>query len=99
MTTTAVLLEAPSAWVILCGDYDVSSRDELDSRFATAESSTCRHVYVDVAWVTFIDCAALAMLARARRRLAVAGVTMSVVGASPRFERVCRLSGYTELLC
>lgn len=97
--STDVLLKTPRAWVSLCGEYDVTSRDELRCRFGAVEASGCREIYLDVAQLTFIDCAALGAIVGARRRLVSAGRTVTVIGASPRFERVCRLSGYVELLC
>lgn len=98
MSTTRVLLKAPRARILLCGEYDVASQGELRCRFSAADQSGCHEVYLDVALVTFIDCAALGVIVAARRRLVAAGGTMTVIGATPRFERVCRLSGYLELL-
>ncbi|UDY25188.1 STAS domain-containing protein [Nocardioides sp. Kera G14] len=98
MSSTGVLLQAPRAWVILHGEYDVASRDELECRFSTVERWSCDELYVDVGQVTFIDCAALGVIVGARRRLVPAGGSMTVIGATSRFERICRLSGYLELL-
>jgi anti-anti-sigma factor len=95
---TDAVFRAPQAWLTLRGEYDVASRDELRRRFLDSRHLGCGEIVVDASELTFIDCAALAAIAEARRECSESGGRVTVTGASTYLRLICWLAGYEELL-
>lgn len=95
---TYAVFQAPQAWLTLRGEYDVASRDELRRRFLDSRHFGCGEILVDASQLTFIDCAALAVIAEARQGCSQSGGRVTVTGASTYLRLICWLAGYEELL-
>jgi anti-anti-sigma factor len=86
------------AWLAVSGDLDLVTRDQLRRLLNDSEDLGCRQLFLDASSVTFVDCAAMRTIARAQSDSVRAGGRLVVVRPSPTFQRVCRLSGYDEVL-
>jgi anti-anti-sigma factor len=94
----AATFSLTEAWFAVSGDLDLVTRDELRRRFNDSEDLGFRQLFLDASSVTFVDCAAMRTIARAQSDSQLAGGRLVVVRPSPSFRRVCRLSGYDEVL-
>ena len=98
MNVTFVFLSNPPiALLVLQGEFDLGTRDQLVARLDELDELEVDVVYLDVGHVTFVDCSCLAELDRARRRLQAAGRRLELVAASPIFLKVARHARYPGL--
>lgn len=80
------------------GEVDISNSRDLDRHIDTLRASGPGDIRVDLGWVTFLDCAVVSSLVRARTLQAAGGHELVLDGASPTVERVLRLAGASFLL-
>ncbi len=80
--------------LVLAGDLDVASRDDLAT--ALARLFECRWpqaVTLDLAGVGFVDCSSLAVLIWAHQQLSARNGGLICTGAQPVVRRIVRLTG------
>lgn len=80
------------------GEVDISNSRDLDRHIDTLRASGPGDIRVDLGWVTFLDCAVVSSLVRARTLQAAGGHELVLDGVSPTVERVLRLAGASFLL-
>ena len=81
----------------LTGDLDLVTRDCLRGLLdCLLASGSPRTVTLDLTGVGFADCAGLAVLARAQRRLASHGGRLIASGPRPAVRRIISLTGLAE---
>lgn len=78
----------------LRGELDVTAVAELSSELADVMSRG-RWVIVDLAGLSFIDCASVVVLARARKRMRLAGGDVLLAGPRGAVARLLLLTGRT----
>ena len=93
-----------AAIVRVNGDLDLATGDDVVQAVAVALVGHTRsgaaeaEVQLDLSGVSFIDCAGLSALLRARRSAASHGWAVRVVAMSPEVRQLLDLSGTLELL-
>lgn len=80
------------------GEVDISNSRDLDSHVDALRAAGPGDIRVDLGWVTFLDCAVVSSLVRARTLQATTGHELILDGVSPAVERVFRLAGASFLL-
>ena len=70
------------AMLIFSGRLDFLVRRELQSVLQSSQTEGIKSVLLDLTEVTFIDCAALGILVKAKKELAESQITLSLI-ASP----------------
>ncbi|MEU1369913.1 STAS domain-containing protein [Streptomyces sp. NPDC005803] len=96
--TSRVVVRSGVVRVILVGELD------LDSGFVVQEAVTAclakepPRLCLDLAGVSFCDCAGLSALLRARIAVLRAGVDLVVEGVGPQLARLLRLIGADDIL-
>jgi anti-anti-sigma factor len=80
----------------LRGELDVSTAAELSSELADVMSRE-RWVIVDLAGLSFMDCASVRVLAGARERMRLAGGDVLLAGARGGVARLLKLTGWGEV--
>ena len=83
----------PHAFVIARGELDLFTSHHLSRRLHEAVDAGCRRVYLDLTEVSFADASALRALDRVRTQFAEVDGSLRIVGWSPRFLRLCRMTG------
>ena len=83
----------PNAFVIARGELDLFTSHQLSRRLHEAVDAGCRRVYLDLTEVSFVDASALRVLDRVRTQFAEVDGQLRIVGWSPRFHRMCRMTG------
>lgn len=84
--------------VRVCGEIDLSVRRVLLDELVRATRRHDPHLLLDLSGVTFIDCAGLSALVKARRCAEDSGGSLHVVAVQSRVRRVIHLVGLTDLL-
>ena len=82
----------------LTGELDVATVEPLRQRFRAAQGTGQVDFEVDLAGVTFMDCASLGALLWCRRQARLAGGGLVVSEASPVARRLLTLTGTGDLL-
>ena len=75
------------------GELDIFSAHTMSRELQALRDSTCPHVVVNVAGVSFVDASALGVLARTVATLDADHTSMGFVETSPRFRRLCAMTG------
>jgi len=91
--TFTLTTSPPDAFVRAYGELDVFTSQRLTSGMNEAVDGGCRRVLLDLVDVSFVDAGALRALDRFRTQLADLGGSLRVVGTSPRFQNLCRMTG------
>lgn len=79
--------------VVLRGDLDLDSSDELMDRLATHIRAPARTVLLDVSQVTFCSSAGLGVLADAGRRATAGGIELLLIGVGRSVYRPLEVTG------
>jgi anti-anti-sigma factor len=79
------------AWLIAAGELDIASAESLDDELRAIVPGT--PLFLDLRELTFCDSTGLAVLLRARRRIAPLTILLG-----PAVTRVANIAGVTELL-
>jgi anti-sigma B factor antagonist len=82
--------------VTVAGDLDVATCPTLAATLETLLDADGSGIAIDMAAVSFIDCAALAVLVHASNQLAATGGRVLIVEPSPSTLRLLRLTGLSE---
>lgn len=86
------------ALVVLAGEHDLYSGDELQQTFEQA-LVCCDHVIVDLSAAEFIDSTIIALLVQTMRSATELDCKFNVVlGTAPAVERVLEITGLMPLL-
>jgi anti-anti-sigma factor len=87
-----------AALVVLGGEHDLYSADELQDTFDQA-LARCEHLIVDLSATEFIDSTTIGVLMKTREHAAELGRKFSLVlGTAPTVERTLEVSGALPLL-
>lgn len=87
-----------AALVVLGGEHDLYSADELQHTF-NQSLARCEHLIVDLSATEFIDSTTIGVLLKTREHAAELGRKFSVVlGTAPTVERTLEVSGVLPLL-
>jgi len=82
----------------IAGELDVSTASRVAALVTEALRSGSTHLVVDVAGVTFMDCAALRVLLRARQASLARGGQLSLAAVPRSVRAVLALTGTQELI-
>jgi anti-anti-sigma factor len=93
----APLVEAGSCWWRLSGDIDLYAAHRLQEEASHIASHGMR-THVDLSGVTFIDAGGIGLLVALRNQLDRNGGQLLLEAATPRTERIVRISGAGTLL-
>ena len=83
----------PNAFVKARGELDLFTSHQLSRRLHDAVDGGCRRVLLDLTDVSFADASALRALDRVRTQFAEVDGSLRIVGWSPRFQRLCHMTG------
>jgi anti-sigma B factor antagonist len=81
----------------LDGELDVASGSALARRLDPLAQAG-RHLILDLAALSFCDCAGLSLILRWHRQAAAAGGALHLVASGPRFRRLIALTASARLL-
>ena len=95
---TSVAFAPDSVLLVLSGELDLATVAVLDDSLRRAESARRPVVLVDLAGVTFMDCAGLTVLLAAARRASETGGEVSVMRASASIRRLLELTAVDQSL-
>ena len=86
------------AQVVLGGEHDLATRDQLDATLARA-LATCSHLVVDLSTTKFIDSSAIGVLVATKRRADARGSQFNLLlGTVPIVEKVLEIAGVLPFL-
>jgi len=92
MTVSVAHCEVQGSTVILRGELDIATVDELERALAEAlRDPSASAVVVDLSAATFFDSATITALMRARASAAAEGRRLGLRGLKPRLHRVLGL--------
>ena len=83
--------DADAVWVVIGGEVDLVTRDELRLSLARLEFGDARLVFLDVGQLTFCDLDGCHILARFRKEIAAAAYDVRFIHASPVMRKVMHL--------
>lgn len=86
------------ALVPVTGDIDVRSQGQLRSTIDGLIAGGCRRIILNLAGVSFVDSAGLALIFFEVRRMRTAGGLLSLTEVSPRVMRALRLSRLVDYI-
>ena len=84
--------------VVIRGEIDICSSAQLREQLLSVIRRHGARVVLDLAEVTFIDCAGISTLLAARRQALLEGGSLRVLRASPRVRRIIALTRLDPLL-
>lgn len=84
--------------VVIRGEIDICSSAQLREQLLSVIRRHGARVVLDLAEVTFIDCAGISTLLAARRQALLEGGSLRVLRASPRVRRIISLTRLDPLL-
>jgi anti-sigma B factor antagonist len=88
----------PGPVVTITGEIDIQSGPQLRDQLLGIIRRNGARLALDLAGVTFIDCAGINVLLAARRRAQLEGGSLRVLRASPRVRRVIALTHLDSVL-
>jgi len=96
--TSVLRIEQPVAHLVVSGELDAFTAEQVSHHVARARTSGCVHVRMDLGGVSFIDAAGVGLLVRLRRTARSSDQTLEVVAASEFVRRLCTLLGLAEVV-
>lgn len=84
--------------LIITGQLDFMVRKDFQVAIQEAQAEGPTHIILDFSQVSFIDCAAIGILVRAKQELAQAEITLSLRTASGRVLDVLKLLNVDKML-
>jgi anti-anti-sigma factor len=91
-------LQPHAALVVLAGEHDLHSADDVQQAFDQA-LAVCDHLIVDLSSTEFIDSTIVAVLLQAKNSAVELDRKFSLVlGTAPAVERILKLTGVVPLL-
>ena len=82
----------------LSGKFDSQSRHEFQAAIGKAEQGGVRHIILNLQGVTFLDSAALGLLANMHRGFTAQGIHISLVNPQDYVKRVLELVKMDQLI-
>jgi anti-sigma B factor antagonist len=80
------------------GEVDFGSAPVMDQRLSAILGVQAPTVVLDLSRLTFVDCAALRVLAAVEERAAAHGTTIVLAAARPRVARILQITGLDRQL-
>jgi anti-anti-sigma regulatory factor len=87
-----------TAWILLRGEADISTLDQLETALERVDLDGTRSVHLDVSELAFVDAATIRRLTVFAVRARQAGHHVDTCGAGPTFRMVARLLGVRDHL-
>lgn len=85
--------------ICFSGEIDLSNSDQVDAAVTAAlRTHHPRHVYVDLAEVSFLDASGIRALLRCRAQAVEAGCRLAATNPQPTIYRVMEITGVLEAL-
>ena len=84
--------------LILSGQLDFMVRKDFQAAIKNTQTEETQQVVLDLTNVSFIDCAAVGILVRAKHELAQAKITLSLIAAPGRVLTVLQTMNLGEML-
>lgn len=97
ISTTSAGAE-PAVRVELVGELDMSAVPAVDRALSLIDTGQPRDITVDLAKLTFCDCAGVAEFIAAHHRAKVAGSRLTLARPQPAVERLLELTGTDWLI-
>ena len=91
-------IHPPTARLDVHGELDLFTAKQVGRSIDLAMDQGCREVLVDASGVTFVNGSALGVLIRNLITLTTSAGSLQFVSVSPKFERLCQLTGIDEML-
>ena len=91
-------LVPPTARLDVHGELDLFTAKQVGRSIDLAVDQGCREVLVDASGVTFVNGSALGEMIRTLMMLTSSAGSLQFVSVSPKFERLCQLTGIDEML-
>ena len=91
-------IRPPTARLDVHGELDLFTATQVGRTIDLAMEQGCREVLVDASEVTFVNGSALGVLIRTVITLDSSAASLRFVSVSPKFERLCLLTGIEEIL-
>jgi anti-anti-sigma factor len=91
-------IHPPTGIVRASGEIDIATAPDLVAAVVACLRQQCRIVFVDLRDVSFMDCAGISALLRARAEASDRGAKVHLTAWSADVERVLVLAGATRLL-
>ena len=82
----------------MVGDFIYESRKEFTSAIDTVKQSSARHVMLDFSKVTFVDSAAIGLLALAAQQFKTPNRKLSLVSPQGSVKQILELSNISKVL-
>jgi anti-anti-sigma factor len=90
---------SPTATVVVRGDLDLVTAQELRDAVMRSPEAGCSHITIDLAQVSFMDCAGLSGLLWCRAWVTASGGRFTMGPVSAQSARLLKLTGfYAELV-
>ena len=90
-------IRPPTARLDVHGELDLFTATQVGRTIDLAMEQGCREVLVDASEVTFVNGSALGVLVRNLITLTSSAGSLQFVSVSPKFERLCQLTGIDEM--
>ncbi len=84
--------------LILSGKLDFMVRQDFQAAIKDAHTEETQHIILDLTNISFIDCAAIGILVRAKHEFAQAQITLSLIAAPGRVLTVLQTMNLGEML-
>ena len=84
--------------LILSGRLDFMVRTDFLAALQDAKNAGIQHLILDLTQISFIDCAALGILVRAKQELSEAHITLSLLTAPGRVLNVLQTTNLDKIL-
>jgi anti-sigma B factor antagonist len=97
-TTVLDVRIRPGPLVTVSGEVDIASAPQLRDQLLSVIRRRGARLLLDLAGVTFIDCAGINVLLAVRRRAQLEGGSLRVLRASPPVRRIIALTGLDRVL-
>ncbi len=96
--STATLRLSTEAILVLAGELDLSSGEQVREAALECLADPPEHLSVDLSAVEFCDCAGLRVLEWVRRKAEACGADFRLLGVHPRTRRLLSIARTDELL-
>lgn len=98
MEITKQSLNPGETTLILSGQLDFMVRKDFQAALQNAQAKGTQHVILDLTQVSFVDCAALGILVRAKQKLVKAQITLSILTSPGRVFDILQIMNLDKIL-
>lgn len=98
MTASITMVPGSTTTIRVTGALDLPAAARLTRVLQDVDRDACRRLHIDLAGVTFADCAGLSVLIAARRQYVGAPTQLRVGPVSPAVRRIVALARVERIL-